>query len=146
MKRRKKKRKVLLFFILLIVVIIFSFIIILINNKKDKVDVKLKDNLDVLVNSNVKVSDFITDISNGKLKDNDLVIDTSNIGNKVVEVVIINNKNKEVNYKFNINVIDNEKPIINCDDKITIYTNDEVDLLDYVTVSDNYDNDVKVKI
>ncbi len=146
MKRRKKKRKVLLFFILLIVVIVFSFIIILINKKKDKVDVKLKDNLDVLVNSNVKVSDFITDISNGKLKDNDLVIDTSNIGNKVVEVVIINNNNKEVNYKFNINVIDNEKPIINSDDKITIYTNDEVDLLDYVTVSDNYDNDVKVKV
>lgn len=36
--------------------------------------------------------------------------------------------------------------MINCDDRITIYVNDEVDLLEYVTVSDNYDKDVKVKV
>lgn len=146
MKRRKKKNKVLLFLILLIVIVIFSFIIILINKEKDKVKVELNDNLDVLVNSNVKVSDFIKSISNGKLKDNDEVVDTSSIGKKDIDVVIINDDNKEVNYKFNIFVIDIEKPVINCDDRITIYVNDEVDLLEYVTVSDNYDNDVKVKV
>lgn len=144
MKKKKKKKRKLILFILFIIIVIISTII-LINLKRNNVNVVLNDNLDILVNSDTFASTLIKEISSGKLKE-DFKIDTSKVGKKDISIIIVNDNNKEIDYKININIIDNESPIINASDKITIYTNDEVDLLEYITVTDNYDNDFDINV
>lgn len=142
-KKRKKKLKISLFLILLILIIIFSFIMIYIS--KNNLKVTLTKDLTFEVNEKIKIKEIITNIENGSLKDEEELLDTSQLGKKEITINILsNNKNKK--YTFKVTIVDNTKPTINSEDKITIYTNDEVDLLDYVTVNDNYDENVEVKV
>ena len=147
-KSRKKKRmfRFLLFVLLVIVIAVVSIIIYFKNVNNSNIDIVLVDNLDVEVNSEVMVSSLIDSISNGVLIDEDQIVDTSKLGKNKITIKLKNEKDKEEDYSFEINVVDTEKPIIDCENKIVITVGDEVDLLSYVTVSDNYDKDFHVSI
>ena len=149
MKRRKskKKLKVMLFFILLIVIVVICCVMFYINKNKNDVVVSLKDNRTILLGEEIYVSNMIDDINYGKLKE-DVKIDTSRIGKQDIKIKIISDDEKVVDYVVDVNIIDNIAPVIEADDIITIYVNDEVNLLDssYVTVKDNYDGEVHVTI
>jgi len=148
-KRRRKKRKIklLLFLFLILMIILVSIILYFINiNEKSIVKVSMVDELEFDVNSEVKVSTLFTNIENGKLLNEDEFLDTSKVGKRKINVNVVNNYEKEETISFEINVVDNIKPVIECEDKIIIGIGDEVDLLSNVTASDNYDKDLEVVV
>ena len=148
MKRKKKKNKlrIILFITLIIIIAIVSIVIFFINNKDIDVLVTLTDNLAIEVNSEIKINDLIKKIENGTIIDKEQVIDTSKIGKKKVTIDLIDDKENEEKYTFEVNIVDSEIPMIECEEKITITTGDEIDLLEYVTAKDNYDSELDIKI
>ena len=145
-RKRKKKNDKLLFIFLIIIIIISGIIIYYINNKESELDITLTNNLDIEVNSEVKVSSLIKNIENLELKDKEQKVDTSKIGKKKITITLISDKEKEERYTFEVTIVDTEKPEIECEDKITISTGDEVDLLTYITAIDNYDKELDIKV
>jgi len=150
-KRRKKKRlKVLLFLSLIIMIALVSIVMYFINKndneEENNLKVTLVDNLEIAVNSEVKISSLISNIENGSIIDNEELLDTSKIGEKEVTIKIKNNKDKEEKYTFDVTIVDKEIPIIEAENKITITNGDEVDLLSYITVNDNYDKELDIKV
>lgn len=75
-----------------------------------KIEVTLKEDLNVPFLSEVKVSDFITSI-NGKIK-KDFNIETNKLGEKTVKFEFRNEDGILVKYSYKINVIDNTPPVV----------------------------------
>ena len=134
----KKKFKILLFVLIIIIIAIITYFI----NKKKEIIVTLIDNLQFEVNSRILIKDLIVNIENGTLDDETKYLDTSKIGKNKVTITL---KNKE-EYSFYVNIIDNEKPNIDSKEVITITKGDEIDLLEYVTATDNYDDKLEITV
>ena len=147
-KRRKKKSKlkILLFFILIIAIVLVSVIMFFINKEANNIKVTLVDNLDIDVNSEVKINSLIKDIKNGSIIDGDDLLIADKIGKKKVIIKLKNKDNKEEEYTFFVNIIDKEAPVIEVSENITITVGDEFDFISYVTVSDNYDKEFDIQI
>ena len=145
-RRKRKKNDKPLFLFLIIIIIISGIIIYYINNKESELNITLINDLNIEVNSEVNVSSLIENIENWELKDKEQKVDTSKIGKKKITIDLINDKEKEERYTFEVTIVDTEKPEIECEDKITISTGDEVDLLTYITATDNYDKELDIKV
>jgi len=105
------KKKIIIIILLLIISIVgginlYKFIRV----KTAKIEIDLKDNLNINFNEDVRVSDFIDSI-NGKII-NDYLIDTSELGKKIVEFSFINEQGIKLKYKFNVNIVDTKEPVI----------------------------------
>ena len=147
-KRKKTKRKIKKIFILLILIFIISIsILIYIKIKgKNQPTIKLTDNLDIEINTNINILSLIENIENGEIISNDTKIDTSTLGKQKLNLRIKNKYNKEETYSFEINIIDTTKPTIDNPLEITTYINKDIDLLKYVSTTDNSNEDVSIKV
>ena len=112
--------------------------------KYAKIEVTLKDNLEVPFLEHVKVSDFIENI-NGKIID-DYEIDTTKLGNKEVSFKFINDDNIKVSYTYNIKVVDITKPTIWLGSNYNVAVNSNIDLTKKILCGDDYDNSPKCYI
>ena len=112
--------------------------------KHAKIDVKLVDNLDIEVFSDVRLGDLIESI-NGKLISNKK-IDTKKLGRKKINFKYINDENIKVSYSFEINVIDITPPLISYSKNFTFYKGDNIDLQSKFFCGDNYDDEPKCEI
>ena len=142
MKRKKRKKinyKLLLF--LFIIIICIVFVTFYLNNK---LVVDIKQNIEVKENDILYYNDLISNIKNGHLKDN-ILIDTSKSGSYEVKLIIVDNNNKEIEYKVTINIIDSLGPTISFSEKLTTEVGTKIDLLKGVSAKDN-DKDVKVDV
>jgi len=149
MKKRKKKKlklKIFLLLFLILIITIVSLILYFINKEKNKIKITLKEDLTIEVNSEVTISSLISNIENGTIIDNNQLVDTTTIGEKELIIKLKNNKEKEESYTFKVNIVDKEMPLIEASDKITINTYDEPYFLDYIKVSDNYDNNLDITV
>ena len=145
-KKSKKKIITIISVILVLIIIIIGIILFVVNKiNSSKINVILKDDLEVEINSKVKLLSFIDKIENGEVVSEDVEVDTSSLGTKSLEIEL-KNKDKKETYKFDINVVDTTAPVIEAEDNITINIDDEVDLVKYATVSDNSKEDIKVEI
>lgn len=106
--------------------------------KNAVISVSLIEKLETEFLSDVKVSDFITDI-NGKII-NDYKIDTKKIGNKKVNFKYINDDNIEISYSYDLQVIDTTPPVIWLSDNYTVTLGSEDRLVEDILCGDNYDN------
>ena len=149
-KKRGKKKVIVIFAILLIVVLIVSLIIFLRNKEDENIDegilIALNDNLVYEVNSEVKINSIIKSIENGILVDEEELLDTSKIGKKEVKVKVLTEDNKKEDYTFYVEIVDTQKPTIECNDVITITKGQEINLLDNIVAKDNYDEELKIEI
>lgn len=128
------------FFILLVLIVILIFGYKYYNYlkiKNAKIEVTLKDNLDLVFMEDKKVSDYIESI-NGKIV-NDYVIDSTKIGKKKVSFSFINDDKIKVSYSYNLNVIDNMPPLVWLGESYTINKGDNTSLTDKIICVDNYD-------
>jgi len=133
-----KVLKKLFILLVLIVVIVTSYKYYnYLRIKNAKIEVTLKDNLDLVFMEDKKVSDYIESI-NGKIV-NDYVIDSTKIGKKKVSFSFINDDKIKVSYSYNVNVIDNMPPLVWLGDSYTIYKGDDSSLTDKIICVDNYD-------
>ena len=143
-KRRIKKKIKIIFIISLvsIIVVAISMFLIILNNK---VNLVLKKDLNVQINSEVSLYSFVEKIKSGEIISNDKEIDTSTLGKQDLSIKVKNGSTTK-EYKFTINVVDTIKPEIDAPSEITTVVNKEVDLLKDVSVSDNSKEDIKVEV
>lgn len=106
--------------------------------KHAKVDIVLKDNLELDVYDDTKrVSYFINSI-NGKIVD-DYIINSKKVGRKQVKFTYINNDGIKVDSSFAINVVDRVAPIIWVSGSYSVAINSKRELKDMILCGDNYD-------
>ena len=106
--------------------------------KTAKIEITLVDSLDADFAGTYKVSSFIKSI-NGKIV-NDYYIDTETLGQKFVEFEFINDDGIKLKYNFNVNIVDNEAPVVWLGKSYNVTVGSENNLLDKIMCGDNYDN------
>ena len=135
-------KKVFLGLFITIITIIFIIGGIYIYNylrvKYAKIEVKLKDDLTVNFLEEKYVSEFIDSI-NGKIE-NDYIIDSKKVGKKHIKFHFINDDKIKVSYEFDIEVVDNVKPLIWLGDTYSIKKGSNIDLANSILCGDNYDS------
>ena len=132
-------RKKIIIAVLLVVLVISGFFIYnYLRIKYAKIEVTLKDNLEVPFLEHAKVSDFIENI-NGKIID-DYEIDTTKLGDKEISFKFINDDNIKVSYTYNIKVVDVTKPTIWLGSNYNVAVNSDIDLTKKILCGDDYDN------
>lgn len=133
-----------LFFIIFTVIVLGVLSIILIP-KLAKDPVKQKDKNTYEINSEVKNKDLVELKKGATLAEPDELVDTSKLGEKTVDVVYLEGNKKEV-ITVKINIVDTTKPVIECDDKIEIYTGETVDVKELGKVTDNSKEEIEAVI
>ena len=114
--------------------------------EREKLEVVLKSNLDVEINSEVMLLSFIDNVKNGEVITEDEKLNTSKLGEQEL-VVSINHLDKDVeDYKFKINIVDTTKPVIEAKKELTAYVGNKIDLLKDVKVTDNSKEDIKATV
>ena len=138
--------KKILFLFLVIFITSFISLAIYLNVRivDDNTGFILKDNLDVSVYSNLKISDLIKSMD-GKLL-TDEIINTDSLGSKKVSFIYVNKENKKRRGTFNVNVVDDEKPLVWLSNSYSIKVNSDVNLEDSIMCADNYDSNPSCKI
>ena len=143
-KVESKNSKVKLFILILFNIVIIGALLagFFIAPKYTKKDVSLRKDVVFELNKEMKIKDAVN-VENGvTLLNGDDVIATDKIGSTTIEVKYRKN-GKENTFKFNLEIEDTRKPIIDSEDKITIYTSSDVDFKDYIKVSDNSNKDIE---
>lgn len=138
------KKEIVIIVILIIFTIFLSSTSYYLLNKD--VDVILKDNLNVKVFDEVSVNDFIEKVNKGTVISDDELVNTSSLGKKDIRVKVKNKFGKESFYSFNINVVDDEAPIIDCEKNLISIAGEDYDVLGNVKVSDNSKENIKASI
>ena len=120
-----------------------------INNSNDisnnTSNIKLIDNLDVEVNSEVTLLSFISNKDSLNITSNDDKIDTSILGNKELTIKYKDN-DTEKEYKFIINIKDTTSPSIKYQKELTTTLGEKIDLLKDVVVTDNSKEEIKATV
>ncbi len=106
--------------------------------KNAVINVSLVEKLETEFLSDVKVSDFITDI-NGKII-NDYNINTKKVGKRKVNFKYINDDNIEINYSYDLRIVDTSPPVVWLNDNYTVTLGSEDNLIKDILCGDNYDN------
>lgn len=139
LKKFLTKKNIIIIVCLLVIVISIGsyFLINYLRVKNAVIKVTLDDTLETEFLSDVKVSDFISDI-NGTIVD-DYVIDTSKVGLKQVEFEYINEDNIKVKYVYEINIVDNVAPLIWLNNSYTVNVGSDISLTDKILCGDDTD-------
>lgn len=138
-------KKILVLFLVIFITSFISLAIYLnVRIVDDNTGFILKDNLDVSVYSNLKISDLIK-IMDGKLL-TDEIINTDSLGLKKVSFIYVNKENKKRRGTFNVTVVDDEKPLVWLSNSYSIKVNSDVNLEDSIMCADNYDSNPSCKI
>lgn len=142
------KKKIIIIVIILIAIIALIISGIFFYNKwriaNAKILVELNDNLQVEVFSKSKLSDFIKSI-NGKIQD-DFTINTDTIGKKPINFKYINDDNIEVEFSFEIEVVDTKAPYIFSSSSLSVTKGYSGNLAEELFCGDNYDDVPKCEI
>ena len=113
---------------------------------KHKVVITYNDNLKLEINDEVVLKTLIKEVNNGIILNGDDMVDTSKLGKKEVELNIKNNAEETEIHKFNVEIIDTTKPVIEAKKEIKVYVGNNVDLLKDVKVNDNSKEEIKAKV
>ncbi len=100
--------------------------------------------LEVVYNTEVKVSDLITSI-NGEFITNP-IIDTSKVGTKEVSFRYLNEEDIKVPYKFTLKIIDNTPPTLTVGSSYTVKKGYDKKLEDVLFCADDYDDNPTCEI
>lgn len=101
--------------------------------------------LNVEINSKKMLYDFIKNDGSITIITDNYEIDTSKLGKQDLAIVIEKNGERH-DVSFEMTVVDTIKPVIECDEELTVNIGNDIDLLDGVMVSDNSDERLNVSI
>lgn len=149
-RNKKSKIKYIIYILLFICLIVLGYFFY--NKYKDKIIVDnkikfiLKDDLNVEINSQGYIKDYVLKIDNGELVNGEEEIDTSILGEKKIDLVIKNKDQEEEKYNITINIVDTTKPTIEAKNEVTTYVGNNINLLDGVIVSDNSGEEINALV
>ena len=144
-KKKLKKKSLIIITIVSLLILLFIFATIyiisisnptIIYNKKNKIG----------INTKVYNTDNIKKINNGNLVTKKELINTKKLGKQTITIKVKNKFNKIKSYKYKIEIIDKEKPVITAEEKITIEQGTEIDLKQGVKVTDNSNEQIEVQV
>lgn len=141
----KRKTKVILFLIILTLIGAICGGVYYIYSSKTLL-VKIDNNIEVSINSEVYNTDYIKVIANGEIITTKEQIDTTKVGEQVIKVKVKDYFNKEKEYSYKLNVYDKESPVITFTKEHTTDYNKEIDLLKNVNAVDNSNETIEVSI
>lgn len=125
--------------------LLLSILVIMLTGCGKGNTVILKDDLNIEINSEVKVLSLISEKNELEVINKDDIIDTKNLGEKKIIIkYLINNEEKE--FTANIKIVDTTKPIIEYKKELITTLGTEIDLLKDVKVSDNSKEEIKATI
>ena len=127
--------------ILLVSIVFFTFGC---ENKEDK-QIKLKDNLNVEINSETPLYSLIEDTNGVELLTENYILDTTTFGEKEVKLKYKIN-NEEYEGFFKINIVDTQKPTIVFKEELSTYEGTSIDLLQNVSAFDNSKERINVTV
>ena len=127
--------------LLLIIMVIFTFGC----EKEEDKQIKLKDDLNFEINSELKLYSLIEDDSGIEILSDDYLVDTSKLGEKELKLKYRIN-NEEYEGTFKITIVDREKPTIIFKEELSTYVGTPVDLLQNVSAIDNSKERITVKV
>ena len=127
-------KKFILFSLLIIILGVSSYFLFF-NKKKEVIFTPNIHN--VSVNTEHTVKEFVQILENGTLKNGDDLIDTSRVGVQNITFVIENLYQEIINEKIEINIIDEEVPVIEGVKDLTTDYGKKIDLLKDIKVTDN---------
>lgn len=132
-------KKKIIIVISIIILIVFCFI------KLKELKVTLKEDRVVEINKYFYNTQFIKEIKNGKII-NKRKIKLDKLGKEKIELSIKNFFGKKIKYTYKVKVIDKRKPTITYNENLTYEQGSEIDLLKDVSVKDNSNENVEVKV
>ena len=145
-KVKKKKKKILIICILLVVLLIIIGISAFLFYRSKKLKVILTKELQANIYEEKYNTDYIKKIVNGKVISKKEKIKTNKLGPKKIVIKVENFFHKKIDYTYNIDIVDKEKPVITHKDRFETESGTEVNLLEEVTVTDNSKEEIKVEI
>ncbi len=146
MKKKSKKKSNSIKIIILVILTILLAGLYYSYDKYIKVNINLKEDIKVEINTSNKVKDFVIDITNGKLINGSDIITNDTLGSKNVDIKIKDRLKREINKKINIDVVDTTPPEIECKDKLSTTKGKKIDLLEGVVVKDNSLEEIKASV
>ena len=142
---KKKNIKIIIIAIVGIILIVTGCVwIVLLPPKVDNSGYTLIENLKIPVYSDIKVKDLISSVE-GKVITNK-TINTEKLGEQEVSFVYTNKDNKERTGIFNIEVVDEEEPLIWLSGSYSARVGSDLNLEDEILCADNYDNKPNCRI
>lgn len=124
--------------------------VILLNNNDKKQEqetsIVLKENLNIEVNSELKLLSLIEENKDIEIISDDEIVDTSTLGEKELTIKYLDKKKKEKEQIFKIVIVDTQAPTIEYQKELTTTAGTEIDLLKDVKVSDNSNEEIKATI
>ena len=142
---KKKNIKIIMIAIIGIILIVTGCVwIVLLPPKVDNSGYTLIENLKIPVYSDIKVKDLITSVE-GKVITNK-TINTEELGEQEVSFVYTNKDNKERTGIFNIEIVDEEEPLIWLSGSYSARVGSDLNLEDEILCADNYDNKPNCRI
>ncbi len=140
-----KKKILIITACLLISIIIIPFIIYLnIRIVDDNSGFTLKNNLTAEVYTKTNIKDYIKTIE-GKIL-NEPKINTEKLGKQEITFIYLNKNNKKRRGKFEIEIIDTEKPLVWINNNYNVKVGNDLNLENTIMCVDNYDNNPSCKI
>ena len=150
MKKENRKRKIykyLLFMILIIIIYnIFCLYFICHYINKNVFRVMYNEDMMVEINSNVTYNYFVSEVRNGEFINENDIVDTSKLGKYNLTLVFKDKKDKKRIIPIKVKVVDTTKPVIEAKKEIKSYVGRNINLLDYVKVSDNSNEKINIKV
>lgn len=126
--------------LLILITILLCLLIYIFIDYNVYMDVNIVNNT-VNINTYHRVGEFIDKVTNAQILEKDKIVYFDKVGQIELPIKIKNNFGKIYNNNIVINVIDNEKPQIECSN-IESYIYDSVNFSDYVNVSDNSNEEI----
>ena len=147
-KKKKSKKKIIIPVVILLLV--GCTIAGVIGYKKfcksKELLVVIDKKVDVALGDKVYNTDAVKKIVNGKIVDKKVVINTDKVGKQTIKLIIEDYFKKTKKYTYEINVKDNEPPVIEAQEKLTTPYDTKIDLLKDVKATDNYDKEIEVTV
>ena len=113
-----KNKKIIVYIMAFLIIVLGSFFIYLFSD-----DIKIKEDLTVELNNKVNILSFVNKPKRNKILTKNELVDTSSLGDKKITIEYLNIFKKKKELNFTIKVVDTIKPVINCEDVISIPVN-----------------------
>ena len=145
--KKRKKRKSGMFILIIILLLGIGITYFLWQYlEKNKVKIIYNDNLNIEINTDVTYGSLIKEVMNGSLLNGSDIVDTSKLGNQNLKVIVKDKKEEKKEFDLLIKIVDTTKPVIESKEEIKSYVGRDINLLDYVQVSDNSNEEIKAKV
>lgn len=108
-------------------------------------EIKLANNLTYNYGDKVYIYDLVQ-ITDGTIIDQNYLVDTTNIGDNKIKISYKDSNKHKKSYEFNINIIDNEKPLLSVPKNQYVVQNNEINLFSKVFYGDNATRQVQCEI